>query len=46
MLLKKRGADLKDAQALMRHSRASTTMDVYMQFDSESQREVVDRLVA
>jgi integrase len=45
MCLKKKGADVKDAQALMRHSKASTTMDVYMQFDSESQREVVDRLV-
>lgn len=45
MCLKKKGADVKDAQALMRHSKASTTMDVYMQFDSQSQREVVDRLV-
>lgn len=45
MCLKKKGADVKDAQALMRHSKASTTMDVYMQFDSASQREVVDRLV-
>ncbi len=45
MLLKKNGADVKDAQALMRHSKASTTMDVYMQFDTESQRRVVDGLV-
>ena len=45
MCLKKKGADVKDAQALMRHSKASTTMDVYMQFDSESQRRVVDGLV-
>jgi integrase len=45
MYLKKRGADVKDAQALMRHSHASTTMDVYMQFDSESQRKIVDGLV-
>jgi integrase len=45
MYLKKQGADVKDAQALMRHSHASTTMDVYMQFDSESQRKVVDGLV-
>jgi len=45
MKLKKNGADVKDAQALMRHSKASTTMDVYMQFDSESQRRVVDGLV-
>lgn len=45
MSLKKHGADVKDAQALMRHSTASTTMNVYMQFDSESQRKVVDGLV-
>ena len=45
MKLKKNGADVKDAQALMRHSKASTTMDVYMQFDSESQRRVLDGLV-
>ena len=45
MWLKKKGADVKDAQALMRHSKASTTMEVYMQFDSESQRKVVDGLV-
>ena len=36
MCLKKKGADVKDAQALMRHSKASTTMDVYIQFDSAS----------
>ena len=42
--LKLAGADVKDAQAQMRHSRASTTMDVYMQFVPESQRKVVDRL--
>ena len=45
MKLKRNGADVKDAQALMRHSKASTTMDVYMQFDSASQRRVVDGLV-
>lgn len=45
MQLKKGGADVKDAQALMRHSKASTTMDVYMQFDSESQRRIVDGLI-
>ena len=45
MLLKRKGADVKDAQGLMRHSKASTTTDVYMQFDSESQRRVVDGLV-
>ena len=42
--LKMAGADVKDAQALMRHSRASTTLDVYMQFLPESQRKLVDRL--
>ena len=38
------GADVKDAQALMRHSRASTTLDIYQQFVPESQRRAVDRL--
>jgi integrase len=42
--LKMAGADVKDAQALMRHSRASTTLDVYQQFIPESERKVVDRL--
>jgi len=42
--LKISGADVKDAQALMRHSRASTTLDVYQQFVPESQRRAVDRL--
>ena len=42
--LKMAGADVKDAQALMRHSRASTTLDIYQQFVPESQRQVVDRL--
>ena len=43
--LKISGADVKDAQALMRHSRASTTLDVYQQFVPESQRRAVDRLM-
>ena len=43
--LKMAGADVKDAQALMRHSKASTTLDVYQQFVDESQRRVVDVLV-
>jgi integrase len=43
--LKLMGADIKDAQALMRHSRASTTLDIYQQFVPESQRRVVDGLV-
>ena len=42
--LKMVGADVKDAQGQMRHSRASTTMDIYMQFVPESQKKVVDRL--
>lgn len=42
--LKMVGADVKDAQGLMRHSRASTTLDVYQQFVPESQRMVVGRL--
>jgi integrase len=42
--LKLAGADVKDAQALMRHSRASTTLDIYQQFVPESERRVVDRL--
>jgi integrase len=43
--LKLKGADIKDAQALMRHSRASTTLDIYQQFVPESQRRVVDGLI-
>jgi integrase len=43
--LKMKGADVKDAQALMRHSNASTTLNVYQQFVVESQRRVVDGLV-
>jgi len=42
--LKMAGADVKDAQAQMRHSRASTTMDIYQQFVPESQRRAIDRL--
>lgn len=42
--LKISGADVKDAQALMRHSRASTTLDIYQQFVPESQRRAVDSL--
>ncbi len=43
--LKISGADVKDAQALMRHSRASTTLDIYQQFVPESQRRAADRLM-
>jgi len=42
--LKLAGADPKDAQGQLRHSRMSTTMDIYTQFVPESQRRVVDRL--
>jgi integrase len=42
--LKIAGADVKDAQALMRHSRASTTLDIYQQFIPESERRVVENL--
>ena len=42
--LKMAGADVKDAQAQMRHSRASTTLDIYQQFVPEAQRRAVDRL--
>jgi integrase len=42
--LKLAGADDKDAQAQMRHSRASTTMDIYQQFVPESQRTAIDKL--
>ncbi|MGD0598909.1 MAG: hypothetical protein ABR988_03755 [Terriglobales bacterium] len=38
------GADVKDAQGQMRHSRASTTLDIYQQFVPESQRRAVGRL--
>jgi len=44
--LKLAGADVKDAQAQMRHSRASMTLDVYQQFVPESQRAVVDGLTS
>lgn len=43
--LKRNGADVKDAQGLMRHSRASTTLDIYQQFIPESQRRVADGLI-
>lgn len=43
-MLKQAGADVKDAQALMRHSRASTTLDIYQQHIPASQRRVVEDL--
>jgi integrase len=42
--LKMVGADVKDVQGQLRHSRASTTLDIYQQFVPESQRQAVDRL--
>jgi integrase len=42
--LKIAGANVKDTQALMRHSRASTTMDIYVQDVPESQRSAVNKL--
>jgi len=44
--LKMAGADVKDAQGQMRHSRATTTLDIYQQFVPESQLRVVNRLSA
>jgi integrase len=40
------GVDVKDAQGIMRHSRASTTQDVYQQVVPESQRRAVRKLTA
>jgi len=37
---------VKDAQGLMRHSRASTTQDVYQQVVPEAQRKAVRKLTA
>jgi integrase len=42
--LKLAGADVEDAQAQMRHSRASTTLDIYQQSVPESQKRVVEKL--
>jgi integrase len=42
--LKMAGADIKDAQAQMRHAHASTTQDIYQQFVPESQQRAVDKL--
>lgn len=42
--LKMAGADVKDAQALLRHSRASTTLDYYIQHTAESQHRAVEKL--
>jgi integrase len=39
------GANPKDVQGQMRHSRIATTMDIYAQFVPESQRRAVDRMM-
>jgi len=39
------GADPKSVQGQMRHSRVSTTMDIYAQIVSQAQRQAVDKLV-
>jgi integrase len=44
--LQQAGVDVKDAQGLLRHSRASTTQDVYQQLVPESQRVAVRKLTA
>ena len=44
--LQQAGVDVKDAQGIMRHSRASTTQDVYQQLVPESQHNAVRRLTA
>jgi integrase len=42
--LKMAGADVKDAQAQMRHSKASTMLDFYQQFTPDSQRRAINKL--
>jgi integrase len=42
--LQQAGVDVKSAQGIMRHSRASTTQDVYQQVVPESQRKAVRKL--
>jgi len=44
--LQQAGVDVKDAQGIMRHSRASTTQDVYQQLVPESQQRAVLKLTA
>jgi len=44
--LQQAGVDVKDAQGLLRHSRASTTQDIYQQLVPESQRVAVRKLTA
>ena len=42
--LKRAGVHVRDAQALMRHSKASTTLDIYIQVGDDSQREALAKL--
>ena len=42
--LKMAGDDVKDAQAQIRHSRASTTLDISQQVVPESQQQIVEKL--
>jgi hypothetical protein len=44
--LQQAGVDVQDAQGLLRHSRASTTQDIYQQLVPASQRRAVERLTA
>ncbi len=43
-LCKERGIPVRDAQALLRHSRASTTLDIYQQTTEAHQRAAISRL--
>jgi integrase len=43
-ILKDKGVHVRDAQALMRHSRASTTLDIYQQTTDAHQRAALSRL--
>jgi hypothetical protein len=43
---RRRTIDVKDAQGILRHSRASTTQDVYQQVVPESQRRAVRKLTS
>jgi integrase len=43
-MLKEKGVHVRDAQALMRHSRASTTLDIYQQTTDAHQRAALSRL--
>jgi integrase len=39
----KAGANPKDVQAMMRHSRISSTLDIYAQFVPDSQRRAIEQ---